>query len=485
MAIFSIPGNIKQMHLPFVLNPGADLNKVKQNEAKNVHGKPQVFSFRNSTLSHPASSSTGKLSICPQSFYDHMSKDISYKLLYKENASKEAIDLNTIFNNIPGIQIREFLPDTRLDQALDFMQKALSKFASLFTADKKASDAAKKTKSKETDATYIDQGIIDKITNVCTFAVKYLTGFTPENFYTDTFKTAKGTSVVADKGNLTTYIYKFPYIMWYELQSCTTTNLYELPCITDSKEMYSSDGTPGWPSAGVSLANRFLTSIPGIGSMIKSLLGNVNISFMPWWDAKDGTATPTPPVVVKFDLFNDTAENALYNFIFINTLIPNAKWIQYNLFQHSPHLYDIKLEGYGRLYACTGSFKVTHQGVLRNMPNSWVDSYLKEKINTCMKRDEFLAAIKSNNLIKIPDIYHVEMTFNSLLPDTFNNYLFTYSQNANITTEYMNKDVRIPSKATDLLSNGLNAMTEKLKGVWNGELNDDGVKKSGVNKNKK
>ena len=38
-----------------------------------------------------------------------------------------------------------------------------------------------------------------------------------------------------------------------------------------------------------------------------------------------------------------------------------------------------------------------------------------------------------HNLIKIPDIYHVEMKFESLLPANFNNLLYTYTCNDKIT----------------------------------------------------
>lgn len=462
------------MFLPFVLDPkNNELNKVKYNESKNVIGKPQIFSFRNKSVNEEANSSSGKINICPHSF-SNMKDDISFSLLYGENKSIADISINTIFNSIPGIQIREFLPDTRLDQALDFFGKVMSSVVSFFKSDKKAADEARKN-SKEEETQLVDSSIIDKITRTCKFAVKYLTGFTAKNFYTDTFSTVKEFESINENGNLTTYIYKFPYVMWYQLQSCTTTNLYELPCIVEGKGMYSSDGDHGWPSAGLSLTHQYITGIHVIGPLVKTLLGNVNISFMPWWDAKEGNATPTPPVVVKFDLFNDTAENALINFIFVNTLVPNAKWIQYNLFQHSPHLYDIKLEGYGRLYACSGKFNVTYDGVLRNMPDSWIDNYLKSRINSsCMDTESFIAKIKEHKLIKIPDIYHVEMTFTSLLPDTFNNYLFTYSQNANILTEYSSK-VYTESVATNLLTDGIDAMTDKVKKVWDGKLNDDGV----------
>ena len=145
------------------------------------------------------------------------------------------------------------------------------------------------------------------------------------------------------------------------------------------------------------------------------------------------------------------------------------------MFQHSPHLYDIKLEGYGRLYACTGNFKVTQFGILRNMPKTWIQNKLKPHINNCMNPEVFLNAIISENLIKIPDVYHVELTFESLLPDNFNNYLFKYSHNSNIINKYSSGEfTRTNSAAISALTNGINGMIDNVVKVWNGELDDNG-----------
>ena len=53
---------------------------------------------------------------------------------------------------------------------------------------------------------------------------------------------------------------------------------------------------------------------------------------MPWWSPYSGTNTKEPEVEVSFTLFNDDINSALNNFIFINTIIPNNKWIQYGMF---------------------------------------------------------------------------------------------------------------------------------------------------------
>jgi len=134
-------------------------------------------------------------------------------------------------------------------------------------------------------------------------------------------------------------------------------------------------------------------------------------------------------VNVKFDLFNDTLEGALTNFIFVNTIAPNNKWVQYHILSHSSSLYDIKIEGINRLFACTGNVDVTYNGVLRDPPMSFLNE-LKKHLNKSMS-DKFFENIVDNKLIKIPDVYTVSIQFRSLFPSNFNNFLYTYSENIN------------------------------------------------------
>lgn len=35
----------------------------------------------------------------------------------------------------------------------------------------------------------------------------------------------------------------------------------------------------------------------------------------------------------------------MYNFIFVNTIVPNNMWLQYHMLAHSQCLYDVKIEG--------------------------------------------------------------------------------------------------------------------------------------------
>lgn len=72
---------------------------------------------------------------------------------------------------------------------------------------------------------------------------------------------------------------------------------------------------------------RGLDNIPFLGNMIKGILGNIAIDYLPWWDADAGSKTREPEVSIDFDLFNDTAEAAMTNFIFVNTIVPHNRWV--------------------------------------------------------------------------------------------------------------------------------------------------------------
>ena len=60
--------------------------------------------------------------------------------------SSRKIGLADILNHIPGIQIREFLPDTRLDQCINMFVDFFKNMTKLFTNsdEKKGTDGEKK-----------------------------------------------------------------------------------------------------------------------------------------------------------------------------------------------------------------------------------------------------------------------------------------------------------------------------------------------------
>lgn len=542
---FQIPGNIKQQYQPFVLNKLARINgsATKSNDLQNA--APQLFTFRDPKIT--TQSGTATLNICPSSYKQYMSNDISYQLLFNKAGGKQSITYSTIFNALPGIQIREFLPDTKLDQCINFFGDCLDKMKEVWSQqsdlvdrdraygyDEKGKKVRLSPSERKAIVKSVEKGFFTKFKMVLSHAFDYLTGNANPNLYTDMgIKSPRSSYRFVGSKGPDLLILDFPYVLYYRLISCTTTNIYELPCVTSNKSLYNADGSKGWPAAQFSLLGQdsFLTKIPLIGGMLGNITSNIRIAYMPQWESKTGSGTPHTSVEVTFSLFNDTKEAAMQNFIFVNTLVGGNKWIQYGMFQQSPNLYDIKLEGYDRLFACSGKFDVTYQGILRDPSDTFIDELVDQygncgdgaesgkkstrklvrplydnegnsvkddgksykdtskytirngmvfeyydvdsfnadgnfKQNGIIDAAQFKANIKKNKLIKIPDIYNVKMTFESLIPDNFNNFIYRYSENNNVIEGASNDK----SYQTHVYDRGM--MAEMLGGAIAGFTSD-------------
>lgn len=391
----------------------------------------------------------------------------------------EKIGLPDILNHIPGIQIREFLPDTRLDQCINMFVDFFKNMTKLFTNsdEKKGTDG--KEQPKESASETIEK-FAKKLLAASWFTVKFMAGKTNPDFYSATDMKVEFDNLKSQpaSGSPEMYIMQFPYNLYYRLQSCTTTNIYEIPAVSDDKAiLHSGDGTAGWGggddvmTAGGFRISDILNKIPGVGTIANMILGNIGINYMPWWNPTSGTVTSEPEISIKFDLFNDDVTAAVTNFIFINTIIPNNKWIQWNMFQHSSSIYDVKIEGMNRLFACAGNFDVAYDGVLRDPSKQFIDTLCAHVNTNLFNADELRNNILKQRLIKIPDVYRVTAKFKSLLPANFNNWLYVYSKNANIIDEYHSVGY-VANAMTDAINIGVNVYAKMVVDVWKSGKDD-------------
>ena len=491
LPIFSIPGNIKQSFLPFVIDPSKDINKIDEHAGSG----PQLFTYKNNMT---AATEGGGLCLGfypSTSFYQYDIKgrqgdlynsksnldeeDVSFQTVYGSNRyTKNPLKIDDIISTLPGVSIREFLPDTRLNQCLNFFKELFGEMGKTMIAAKNFKSDSKDESSKFTD-------IFDKIVDCAAFTINYMTGNGDYSFANDFIKNAGKNipnmnnpvfSYGLDKKYID-YVQEFPYILYYKLQSCTTTNIYEVPAMCEGKPIMSSDGKAGWGDgsdfmgAGGFRATGFLDKIPLVGTIANMILGNIGVNYMPWWNAETGSKVTEPEVTVKFDLFNDSVAKAIVNFVFVNTIVPSNKWLQYNVFQHSSNLYDVKIDGVNRLFACAASFTVTYDGVLRNPSQTFFD-LLKTHVSGNITGDgsSFIENIKNNNLIKIPDVYHVEMQFRSLLPANFNNFIYSYSYNVKHIINYSAKST--DSTIGEALGKTVRQFGSTIKNIWNGMSSD-------------
>lgn len=195
------------------------------------------------------------------------------------------------------------------------------------------------------------------------------------------------------------------------------------------------------------------------------ILNRAKINYMPKWDSSGSGMVEE--LAVTFDLFNDTADAAMQNFIFVNTIIPNNLWMQYGMLRHSPCLYDVKIDGLKRMFLCAGAFNVKSAGLLRTPPMQWIyDLCCKHanggaasggKTQGSWNPSSLIGDIVKNNLVKIPDVYTVEMKFKSLIPANFNTFLYNYSRNSDMKL-YTNKNAYQPS----VIGSALSSITSDL-----------------------
>lgn len=407
--------------------------------------------------------------------------DVSFKLLYSHYRdtppfNKMSLTLNDIIETIPGIQIREFLPDTRLDQCINMFTDIMKNMTSLMKSDEKKDEGGDK-KKKDDDQEI--ENLFSRLTTALKYVMKYMVGTADPDFFDDLgnfpdlpFSSYKdGVYKTNGNGPAGYSVMAFPFTLYYKLQSCTTTNIYEIPAIDSSKRILESQGKGGWTSGGDILSeggfrvSKLLSKIPLIGDLANMVLGNIGINYMPWWNAEAGAKTPEPTIEITFDLYNDSFKAAMNNFIFVNTIIPNNRWIQYNMFQHSSNLYDVKIEGINRLYACAGDFSVSYEGILRDPPWEWVWELSQKHLNKNLSKARFYQNAMKNKLIKIPDVYKVKLTFQSLLPANFNNFIFNYVENAN-HLKYYKDHIYDQSMVSKILPTAISRATKRIVALW-------------------
>ena len=155
--------------------------------------------------------------------------------------------------------------------------------------------------------------------------------------------------------------------------------------------------------------------------------------------------------------------SAINNFILVNTLIPNNMWMQYHIYQHSPSVYDVKIEGLNRLYMCAGKFDCEGLGVLRNPPEEFFN-----ELENCMNPNFDIQAryLFQDRLVKIPDIYRLKLKFTTLIPMNFNNYLYGYSRNVNMREYADNHDTHQDSVRENFVKNNLKGFVGKITETW-------------------
>lgn len=205
-------------------------------------------------------------------------KDISNRLLY-DYASKAPVTIDSVFNQLPSIQIREYQVDSKLDQFLNVFYDIFSSLGDILGGAGSLIGAGMDNLKKDFMGSMKKLGkqFKDIMTEMMDFLIgqgKYEHG---PSFLLDSNGNCRWDDAVAGAAAgavlggpvgaiagfafgaagsappIDTFIEKFPFIMYYKLQSYSTLNVYELPCVLDG--MWSTKGSAGWGVDGFALVD--------------------------------------------------------------------------------------------------------------------------------------------------------------------------------------------------------------------------------------
>lgn len=365
----SIPGNIRQQYMPFTISGP---------------GKRQVFSFKdvdkkgypNARQIHPFSKWAETL----------IMNDSGVQYTHGPNGSSK-VTYEEFLDEIPALQIREYVPDAKLTQTFKWFSYFKKGFdAGLQNIDSKAFSftGMKEEISKIMDK--IGKTMKDLTSGSAPLLQEVVAGLA--HLYQD-----KGYNIGEDNGFAVLFL---PFILYYRLTTTHTNNVYEIP-YSMRNEIMKSDGTYGWSGGNQSDFGLIDKAITGVGEspITKLLLGNtvkVNMmpSFQPTGEARGESFT------INIDLINDSDEAAINNFLMCHTLFGNNRWLQYGFVQAGASLYDVKLPGANRYFMCSGQFSCKGKGAFRT-PSAKVC----EAIKNCANPKKTFAGEMSN--IKLND----------------------------------------------------------------------------------
>lgn len=428
----SIPPNIKQHFTPFVLDPSQPLNManievkapdgtsvVKSDDiekaVKDVNAVPQFFSFKSLKTDRE---NYGKLTICPSSYMkipgNLTTDETSFMSLYSSTAGQitsDSLDIQgSILNNMPSIKIREYLQSAKLNQVM-------SLFSAISSGWRLAQDHANSTSNVTELAEKIWETLKAVITSLPEIIKDSVKGVINQ------FDSPTEGMLNKTDDLYTTFMLKLPYLLYYRLLNSYTTNIYEVP-YTGNYEV-TSKGNDGWVAG--QQGDLTTTAFSALGTFMSWFGHNLKITTTPSWGGSSSSTGSS--YTITFNLINDTVENSIINFIFINTLFHNNKWMQYHIYQHSPDLYDIEIAGIGRIMMCAGDFACKGIGAMKRPSKKFFD-LLGTHVNTAVWKDTMVDQLRERDLVRIPDAFEVQLAFTSLLPDNFNTYIYKFAESS-------------------------------------------------------
>lgn len=355
----NIPGNIRQQYMPFTIKGSDDM---------------QLFTFKEKMRKH--TDKGGVAIIHPFSKYlgTLIQNDSSISYTHGPGGNKK-VTYEQFLDEIPSLQIREFVPDAKLTQTFKWFSYLKKGFDNAMKSlDTEAAGGWQNVKEKlELALKDLSTAMKELTSGNAKRLAKVVSGLT--GFYQD-----RGFNVGDDDGLAVLWL---PFILYYRLTTTRTNNIYEFPTSMQNN-IFESDGTYGWgddngtdfPVLDV-LGNKAQSLV---GLVSSGLASTIKVNAMPAF-SPTGSAAATS-FDVHIDLINDSEEAAINNFLFCHTLFGNNRWLQYGFVQTGASLYDVKFPGANRFFMCKGKFVCKGKGAFRTPSQNVIDGIVSHKHNT-------------------------------------------------------------------------------------------------------
>lgn len=306
-------------------------------------------------------------------------KDSSFKLV-----SGKTNNYNSLLKYIPTLQISEIQPSARMNRWINYLMQGWSA----------AENIVKAGGNLLTNVGIYFQAIFSKLyeTSLSGNIEEVLGG-----------KIDYGSFSVSADQVYDSLVLQLPYIIYSKLIMGRWLNSYEFPFIFNSNYLQSS-GSNGWEDTTM------VGSLPGMIGEVVGGLGLDMTSIPTWKMTKNGT--PYPEFEYTVHLFNNTVENAVNNFILVNSIAMNNMWYQDGFLKAPSCLYDVYVRDMIRLFLCTVDITVENVGKMRIPPHLF-NTYMMAYVNSSFKEN-----------FQIPDAYKLTLKIKSLMPNNVNTYLY-------------------------------------------------------------
>lgn len=197
-------------------------------------------------------------------------------------------------------------------------------------------------------------------------------------------------------------------------------NSYEIPYYEDTyMEVNGIDGWDYLNSKDINFGNQFFNAIWNVVAN----LGIVDTNPIPRWKLDTKSEYQYYNINTEFHLNNKDLKSLSNNFNFLVTLLKGALWVQYDTRFMPSNVYNVEIPGILNLLYAIMNVDVKSVGNKRKLPT--IGGNPLEVLTNEEKQYLDLEMITRGGLRNAyyPDAWKVTISFRSLIPNNFNNYL--------------------------------------------------------------